>query len=204
MECSQETKDLDEAIALVQLEVKKAIKDKKNPHLKNEYASLESIIDVLRPITAKHGISIMQYPEYEGTTYLLRTRIAHKSGQFIVSVMPLLMAIVDMQKFGSAITYARRYALSSIFCIATGEDDDDGEACANKGCESKQSVPKIESAQKAKVVTSISQVQESSIQHLINETGSDLQAILSYYKVSSLSELTHEQACIVINQLKKR
>jgi hypothetical protein len=203
MECSQETKDLDEAISLVQQEVKKAIKDKKNPHLKNEYASLESIIDVLRPITSKHGISIMQYPEYDGTNYLLRTRIAHKSGQFIISVMPLLIAIVDMQKFGSAITYARRYALSSIFCIATGEDDDDGEAC-KKVYDNKQCAEKKEPIKQPKVDSLLSKVQENAIMQLVQETGTDLQKVLEHFKVAEVSQLSHEQATAIINQLKKR
>ena len=203
MECSQETKDLDEAISLVQQEVKKAIKDKKNPHLKNEYASLESIIEVLRPITAKHGISVMQYPEYDGTNYLLRTRIAHKSGQFIISVMPLLMAIVDMQKFGSAITYARRYALSSIFCIATGEDDDDGEAC-KKVVDSDSCIEKKDQVRQQKINPLISKTQENAILHLVQQNGSDLQVILDTYKVTEITKLTNEEAIKIIKQLQSK
>jgi hypothetical protein len=203
MESSQETKDLDEAIAIVQQEVKKAIKDKKNPHLKNEYASLESIIEVLRPITAKHGISVMQYPEYDGTNYLLRTRIAHKSGQFIISVMPLLMAIVDMQKFGSAITYARRYALSSIFCIATGEDDDDGEAC-KKVVDSDSCIEKKDQVRQQKINPLISKTQENAILHLVQQNGSDLQVILDTYKVTEITKLTNEEAIKIIKQLQSK
>jgi len=203
MESSQETKDLDEAIAIVQQEVKKAIKDKKNPHLKNEYASLESIIEVLRPITAKHGISVMQYPEYDGTNYLLRTRIAHKSGQFIISVMPLLMAIVDMQKFGSAITYARRYALSSIFCIATGEDDDDGEAC-KKVVDSDSCIEKKDQVRQQKIDPPISKTQENTILHLVQKTGSNLQSILDHFKVKEITQLTHEEAIKIIKQLQSK
>lgn len=202
MDKSPETKDLDEAISLVQQELKRAHKDKKNPHLKNEYASLESIIDTLRPITAKHGISIQQFPEFEGTIYVLRTRVAHKSGQYIVTSMPLLMAIVDMQKFGSAITYARRYSLSSIFCLATGEDDDDGEACVSKAAiiekkEIKESKPIVKSQ------AGISKAQISAIEHIVTESGRDLGKILAYYKVNTLETLSHEQGVEILNTLKK-
>ena len=42
--------------------------------------------------------------------------------------MPLRSAKEDMQSLGSAITYARRYTLQSLLCVATDEPDDDGNA----------------------------------------------------------------------------
>lgn len=58
----------------------------------------------------------------------LRTRLIHsETGEFIESTMPLILAKNDPQGQGSAITYARRYALAAIFGV-TGEKDDDGNS----------------------------------------------------------------------------
>ena len=42
--------------------------------------------------------------------------------------MPLEYKKADMQSLGSAITYARRYSLQGICCLATDEPDDDANA----------------------------------------------------------------------------
>jgi hypothetical protein len=41
----------------------------------------------------------------------------------ITSIYPL-PEIIDSQKFGAALTYARRYALCAILCVTADEDDD--------------------------------------------------------------------------------
>ena len=58
--------------------------------------------------------------------------------QSIRSVMPLEYKKADMQSLGSAISYARRYSLQSICCLATDEPDDDGnKAVGEKNVEAK-------------------------------------------------------------------
>jgi hypothetical protein len=100
-------------------------KDATNPHFKNQYASLDTIIDEVRPLLASHGLSIMQFPGGDGEKFTLRSMLLHESGEWIESE-PITMRPVknDPQGIGSCSTYARRYSLSAMLSLNTGEDDD--------------------------------------------------------------------------------
>jgi hypothetical protein len=101
----------------------KIIKNKTNPHFKNRYADLDTILEAIEPSLHRNGLFITQ--SISGNT--LKTRIIHaSSGQVLESAdgYPLPEGL-DSQKFGGAITYARRYDLCSMLSI-TAEDDDDG------------------------------------------------------------------------------
>lgn len=116
------------ALAAVQKEVRNAPKDCKNPHFGSRYASLGSVIDTVKPTLEKHGLIFVQ--SILGTA--LQTKLLHvATGQELVDSTPLLLSKQDPQALGSAITYARRYGLSTI-CGIVSEDDDDGNAQADK------------------------------------------------------------------------
>lgn len=198
MESSQDIKELTLAMSKVQQELTHAIKDKKNPHLKNEYASLESIIDAIRPIASKHGISFNQFPESDEMYYYLITNITHTSGQYFTSKIRLLTAKLDMQALGSAITYAKRYTLSSIFGIATGEGDDDGEATVAKQPTKDQEFKPKNSEGKA------SPAQVNAITSMLSSINADMEAFYAKYQVSSVSELTMNQASEIIQKLQTK
>ena len=53
----------------------------------------------------------------------LETTIMHESGEYMSSVMPMPVAKKDAQGYGSAMTYARRYSIASMFGIAQADDD---------------------------------------------------------------------------------
>lgn len=119
MNSSDQTNELAKALAAAQAAMKNATLNKVNSHFRNKYADLAGIRDTVIPVLAKHGLSVVQALGPDGVT----TRLMHESGQWVESVIPLPQA-QDMQKLGSAITYARRYGLSAICCIAADEDDD--------------------------------------------------------------------------------
>jgi hypothetical protein len=206
---------IDEAIRQVQIEVERAIFDKRNPHHKNQYASLESIITALKGPANKHGMSIIQHPELcEGSPTLI-TRIAHKSGQYMIFKHPLYVPLPDMQKLGAAITYARRYALISIFCIITGDeveiqdDDDDGNLCSEQ-VQKEIAQRKAKEEAKAKSNTQqtqkvenqkVSKPQLNAINQLCISKNVPLDDILRDYKVSALDNLSFAQASEIIQTL---
>src|SRR5574344_527923 len=113
------------ALAAAQAEMTFAKKDSTNPFLKSKYSDLASVWDAVRVPLTKNNLCVTQLPTGETLT----TVLAHKSGQYIASTMPVKTgrndARNDAQAYGSALTYARRYALSEIVGIA--QDDDDGE-----------------------------------------------------------------------------
>lgn len=132
MKCSPETNEIAAALAKAQAAMKNAVLDKTNPHFKNRYASLASVRDAVTPALAANGISVAQPLDIADGQAVVLTRLQHASGQWIESVCPI-PPTPDMQKMGSAITYARRYSLSAICGIAADEDDDANAVSAPNG-----------------------------------------------------------------------
>jgi len=93
--------------------------------------TVASVTDVAKkPLTDKTNLSFSSScVTIEGQNYLIGT-LSHSSGEWIRTFIPLIADKMDMQKMGSAISYARRYALSSLCHIAT--EDDDGESTVNR------------------------------------------------------------------------
>ena len=129
-------------LAKAQSELKKAAKSADNPYFKSKYAGLDEVIEACRNTLNKHGIAVTQTVEYtpevtrkgevsedKYTTpqqTLLVTTLLY-GDQSIRSIIPLNYKLGDMQSFGSALTYAKRYGLASICCLATEDAlDDDG------------------------------------------------------------------------------
>ena len=101
--------------------------DAQNPHFKNHYATLKSCLDTVRPTLARHGLVLMQFvmPSANGGDRLV-TRLLHESGGFMEDEGISLVGADNMQKLGSAISYARRYGLLAILGLV-GDPDDDAE-----------------------------------------------------------------------------
>lgn len=113
-----------QALLVAQKKIKNAKKDSKNPHFKNVYSSLESVLDAVKEAANSSGILLVQTNDKDEKGHYVLTRLIHaESGESIDSRLYLLIAKNDMQGLGSALTYARRYELMSMFGI-TGEDDD--------------------------------------------------------------------------------
>ena len=136
---------LQSVLAKAQSELKKAAKSADNPYFKSKYAGLDEVIEACRNVLNKHGIAVTQTVECvpgmtrhphpyseeaemvttEQQTVLVTTLLYGE--QSIRSVIPLDYKRGDMQAFGSALTYGKRYGLASICCCSTEDSlDDDG------------------------------------------------------------------------------
>lgn len=105
------------------------VKDSKNPHFKNDYASLEAVIETSRPVLSEGNMCAIQgVGAFDGRAIAITTRILHDSGQWIESEASIPLAKLDAQGAGSAITYGRRYALMAMLGLAPV--DDDGQAAS--------------------------------------------------------------------------
>jgi hypothetical protein len=92
-----------------------------------KYASMATIWNELKPLLKKEGFTIIQSPSSgNGTQFgdFLTTTIYHESGEFLTTTSRLIITRDDPQGYGSAITYARRYALVSMLGIVTDDDND--------------------------------------------------------------------------------
>ncbi len=117
------------ALIAAQKEIKGVAKDATNPHFKNRYASLDAIIDAVRPVLAKHGLAIIQGAlESDPVTLSVETMLVHTSGEWITGGVTLPLGKADPQGAGAAMTYGRRYGLAALLSLATEEDDDGNHA----------------------------------------------------------------------------
>lgn len=133
MNRSETIAELAKSLVKFNLEVNKIAKDADNPFFKNNYATLDTIIDEIRPILSKHGLSIMQIPSGDGQNVTLKTLLLHESGEWLESDELTMKPVKnDPQAVGSCITYARRYSLAAFLSLNTGEDDDGNGATYGK------------------------------------------------------------------------
>ena len=90
------------------------------------YATLSSGLDIVRKALGKQEIATVQTTSIDREAALIRltTVLAHSSGEWLSSDWPVcpVAEVASPHKMGSALTYARRYALFTLVGIA-GEDD---------------------------------------------------------------------------------
>jgi ERF superfamily len=141
MMMSQEIGELATALAKAQRQIKSAPKDAVNPHFRSRYADLPAVFDACREALATNGIAVSQIPIAVDGRQMLRTFLLHTSGQYLAGDYILKPTKDDPQGMGSALTYARRYSLSSMVGV-TSDDDDDGNAASQPVATTAQRVAK--------------------------------------------------------------
>ena len=122
---SESISNLAKALSCFQVKVETIRKTANNPFFKSKYAPLPEILEAITKPLNECGLTFSQMPDGESLTTIL---IHCESGEYLQSSYPLHPIKSDPQAFGSAITYARRYAISSILALNVDEDDD-----GNKG-----------------------------------------------------------------------
>jgi len=123
MNKSDSIKELATALAKAQGEIENASKGSVNPHFKSKYADLAEVLNTLRPVFSKHGLSLSQFPSFEGGIASVETILMHSSGEWLSSVASAPVSKQDAQGVGSATTYLRRYSLAAVAGIAQEDDD---------------------------------------------------------------------------------
>ena len=112
-----------------QKEMRPAIKDAKNPRFHSKYSDISSVLNACMEALYSNNLAMTQPVEHKEIGMVVTTRITHITGEFIETSLPLIMQKNDMQGLGSAITYARRYGLTTLLGIP--EDDDDGNSVSS-------------------------------------------------------------------------
>lgn len=129
MDTSEQIDAIAAALSKAQAVIEGASKDKTNPAFRSKYADLASVYDACRDALAANGLAVVQVAESAtGETVTINTRLLHASGQWIGGSLTMRPVKADPQGMGSAITYARRYALASI--VGVCPEDDDGNAAS--------------------------------------------------------------------------
>jgi len=139
---SRDIRQLAVALAQVQQRITDAQLDGFNPHHGSRYASLSSVWAVARAALKDSGIAVLQFPATNADAGIvsLETQLVHSSGQFVACLITARIGATDerqtdqgtaknknlagVQKLGGAITYLRRYALTTMLGICSDEDTD--------------------------------------------------------------------------------
>lgn len=150
-------------------EIEAATKDAKNPHFKSKYADLTAVIGAIKPALVRNGLFFTQNPEPHDQGVQIETILHHASGE-VFSLGKLFVPANkrDAQGFGSALTYARRYALVTAFGVPV--EDDDGEAAR-------------------KTPETVDDNQWAMLVQLIEATDTDTRKFCEAYKIDNLRAL---------------
>ena len=133
-------KNLFKALHAAKLEFPAIKKDMDNPFFKKKYADINSILEQVEPIMAKHGLMILQPIDQDSVC----TQIIHvESGEQMTSCLKLT-GNLKAQDLGSEITYFRRYSLQSLLALQAEDDDGNiaqGRTAPGTKQESRQPAP---------------------------------------------------------------
>jgi hypothetical protein len=169
--------NLSAAMAAAFAEIEAATKEALNPHFKSKYADLGAIIGAVKPALIRHGLFFTQRcrPAEDGVS--VETVLQHSSGEKeSLGVLYVPANKRDPQGFGSALTYARRYALQTAFGVPV--EDDDGNAGSRSA-----PPPKAETNGK------VSSAQRDELLSLAERAGVTTEQLSGAYGVSSVADI---------------
>jgi ERF superfamily len=128
------TDSLTAALAAVQADLPIVGKDQKavvksdKGNYTYKYANLASVSAAILPLLSKHGFAWTTLPCFDDAgRFVLRYELRHVAGEALSGSYPLPNT-GRPHEMGSAITYARRYALCAVTGVAPEEDDDNASA----------------------------------------------------------------------------
>lgn len=153
------------------------------------YADLGAVIEAVKPALIKHGLFFTQHchPSEEGV--MVETVLGHAGGEE-KSLGRLFVPAnkKDAQGFGSALTYARRYALMTAFGVPCEDDDGNAASRTSNGAKANGGAL-IDDHQWAGLTQMIDDHQWASLTQMIEATGTDTRRFCEYMGVPSLKEI---------------
>lgn len=123
-----ETKNLTDALAHFQLQLKPIKKETDNPFFKSKYAGLDAVCSTIFETLGNYGLAVTQPGDFFDGKFVIRTTLRHTSGENVESLWPVLSKDNTAQGMASGSTYARRYALMAMVGASTTDDDDGAHA----------------------------------------------------------------------------
>lgn len=208
MTTSNTSNELATALASALREIHRLKKDDKNQHGGYAYVSVDDVKDHVRPILAKHGLTVavteqtFELVQVQGksnttTCALIRyaVTIRHTSGEATEpDIITICLPYTGAQTAGAARSYAVKEWAKGSLLVSTGEKDQIvGGADADAYAQQEYTAP-----------ATITADQFRTLQSLIEKTGTDEAKLLAYLKADSLETLTVAQFRTAELALKKK
>lgn len=191
-----EAQSLAQAMAAAFAEIEGATKANENAAYKSggkasKYADINAVIEAIKPALINHGLFFTQHPRPNEKGVEIETILHHAGGE-VLSLGALFVPADknNAQGFGSALTYARRYALVTAFGVPV--EDDDGNA-ASAPAPRQQSAPKF-----------ISDDQWAELTALMQASNADVAGFCKAYKVESVKALPADAFAQAKAQLQRK
>ena len=136
---TEDISDISKGLIEFHSKIKSVEKTAVNPFFKSNYATLDSILEYIRPILSECKLSVVQLPiQADNDGVAIKTILISESGQYIESdSMAITPPKLEAQAFGSVITYTRRYALGSILSLSFDVDTDGNDVSPQNTGQSK-------------------------------------------------------------------
>jgi ERF superfamily len=181
---SENIDKLAEALAKAQGEF--PVLEKKSQAHNYKYADLAETISATQDPLSKNGLSISHEIVLDEPPFL-KTTLMHSSNQWKDTPVPLFFKadgrINQMQAFGSAVTYAKRYAIGCLLNLAADKEiDDDGKSACNPKQDVHYVMEKVE-------LPKVSAEQAEKIERYLAEFPESKKDMLARYGASSVSEI---------------
>lgn len=117
------TQNLLQKLFEIQAEIGTLKKTATNDFYDSNYLEINALLHDLRPLLEKHKLVILQPLTHVDGAPAIKTMIVDlETGQELSETTPLICG-TDAQKHGASITYHRRFALISMLCLETEDDD---------------------------------------------------------------------------------
>lgn len=188
------------------------VKDMENAYIGNRYSSLNACLEAVRPALQANDLVIQQgsevrdiYQTTEGAdgppTNMVRkqvvvwSRLWHVSGQWLQSEVVLepqtdKSGRVTPQAIGSTLSYGRRYSLKALLSLGDAEMEDDATVATNGEPDTSKQP--------------ITAEQVGIIDDLMNKSGADYKAFISFLGVKQISDLHQDRFDMAANALKRK
>lgn len=197
------------------IEKTKKVYEKDKRSVRYSYAPLESIVEQVKDLLAKHGFSYSINTVQDDKMLGVICKATHKYGHSESTTFSVPIGsegfMSDVQKYGARLTFAKRYAFCNAFGILTGDEDNDAspQALTPRQMADKKDMDEAldgetEEKPNGNGAYKPTQKQLDFIKRLITQKGltkTQMNELLDSYNITAFGQLTGVQASQLIEQL---
>lgn len=148
------------------------------------YASYDDVMRAVSPLLEECGLALSFSSEQVNGQLKVTCRVRHgiHYEDHTLQLPVPDMRVNETQKFGAALSYAKRYALCAALNIVVSDEDNDA----------------------AGMMETVTEEQIATLNELIESTDTDIKRFLKWLAVDSLAEISADQFSAAIYELKRK